>query len=220
MAEVAFSTLDVEEENAIEVFYNIETAKIDYFHIDVMDGEFVEKNNVLQMRDYALKINSISMTPLDVHLMVKKPMEHIDSFIDNGASRITFHIETCDNNEEALKVVNYLKENGVKVGIAINPDTDVERVYELLPNIHEVLVMSVVPGKGGQAYLESTNEKIKKLKKYCDENNIDIDIEVDGGINEKTGLEAVQAGANILVSGNYVLNSDDYKDAINNLKNI
>ena len=80
--------------------------------------------------------------------------------------------------------------------------------------------MSVVPGKGGQAYLESTNEKIKKLKKYCDENNIDIDIEVDGGINEKTGLEAVQAGANILVSGNYVLNSDDYKDAINNLKNI
>lgn len=220
MAEVAFSTLDVEEENAIEVFYNIETAKIDYFHIDVMDGEFVEKNNVLQMRDYALKINSISMTPLDVHLMVKKPMEHIDSFIDNGASRITFHIETCDNNEEALKVVNYLKENGVKVGIAINPDTEIERVYELLHNIHEVLVMSVVPGKGGQAYLESTNEKIKKLKKYCDENNIDIDIEVDGGINEKTGLEAVQAGANILVSGNYVLNSDDYKDAINNLKNI
>ena len=220
MAEVAFSTLDVEEENAIEVFYNIEIAKIDYFHIDVMDGEFVEKNNVLQMRDYALKINSISMTPLDVHLMVKKPMEHIDSFIDNGASRITFHIETCDNNEEALKVVNYLKENGVKVGIAINPDTEIERVYELLHNIHEVLVMSVVPGKGGQAYLESTNEKIKKLKKYCDENNIDIDIEVDGGINEKTGLEAVQAGANILVSGNYVLNSDDYKDAINNLKNI
>ena len=220
MAEVAFSTLDVEEENAIEVFYNIETAKIDYFHIDVMDGEFVEKNNVLQMRDYALKINSISMTPLDVHLMVKKPMEHIDSFIDNGASRITFHIETCDNNEEALKVVNYLKENGVKVGIAINPDTEIERVYELLHNIHEVLVMSVVPGKGGQAYLESTNEKIKKLKKYCDENNIDIDIEVDGGINDKTGLEAVQAGANILVSGNYVLNSDDYKDAINNLKNI
>ena len=220
MAEVSISVLDVEEENAINVFYNIETAKINYFHIDVMDGEFVEKENVLKMRDYALKIHSISMTPLDVHLMVSRPMEHIDDFIDNGAERISFHVEVCKDSKEALSIIKYLKDNDVKACIALNPDTDIARVYEYLPYVHMVLIMSVVPGKGGQTYIKESTEKIRKLRKYCDENNLDIDIEVDGGINNDTGREAFEAGANILVSGNYVLKADDYKEAINSLKKI
>lgn len=220
MAEVSVSVLDVEEENAINVFYNIETAKIDYFHIDVMDGDFVEHENVLKMRDYALKIHSISMTPIDVHLMVSKPMEHIDEFIDNGADRISFHIEACKDSDEVLSIIRYLIDSGVKVGIAVNPNTDIEKVYEFLPYIHMVLVMSVVPGKGGQEFIPESAEKIKKLKEYCDENDYDVDIEVDGGINDVTGKVAADSGANILVSGNFVLNNDDYKEAINYLRNI
>ena len=218
--EVAVSLLDVDEETALDVFYNVETAGIDYFHVDVMDGEFVEKNNVLTMRDYALKIHTISMTPMEVHLMVSKPMEHVDYFIDNGADRIIFHIEACKNKDEVSSTIKYLIDNCIKIGIAINPDTDIESIYEFLPYIHLVLVMSVVPGKGGQVYINSSTEKIKKLKKHCDENSLDIDIEVDGGINDITGKEANLAGANILVSGNYILKSEDYKKAVNNLKNI
>ena len=126
MAEVSVSVLDVEEENAINVFYNIETAKIDYFHIDVMDGEFVKKDNVLQMRDYALKITSVSMTPIDVHLMVNNPKEHLDYFIDLGVNRITFHYEECSNKDEIISIAKYLNENRVRVGIAVNPDTKIE----------------------------------------------------------------------------------------------
>lgn len=220
MAEVSVSVLDVEEENAINVFYNIETAKIDYFHIDVMDGEFVKKDNVLQMRDYTLKIKSISMTPIDVHLMVNNPKEHLDYFIDQGVNRISFHIEACSNKDEIISLAKYLNENGVRVGIAVNPDTEIEAIYDVLPYIHMVLVMSVVPGNGGQKFIPNTVEKLAKLKKYCDEQDFEIDIEVDGGINDETGEHAVDAGANILVSGNYVLTADDYKEAINKLKKI
>ena len=102
MAEVAVSVLDIDEEDAVDYFYNIETAKIDYFHIDVMDGDFVEKNTVLKMRDYTLKIHNITMTPIDVHLMVENPKEHFDYFIDQGADRITFHIEACKDKDEVL----------------------------------------------------------------------------------------------------------------------
>ena len=220
MAEVSVTVLDVEEENALNVFYNIETAKIDYFHIDVIDGEFAENENVLKMRDYTLKIHSISMTPIEVHLMVKRPMEHIDDFIDLGADRIMFHIETCKDNNEALDIIKYIISNGIKAGITINPDTEVEKIYELLPFVHMVLVMSVIPGKGGQKFIESTLSKISKLKQYCYENDLDIDIEVDGGINDITGKKAVDSGANILVSGSYILNAIDYKEAINKLKEI
>lgn len=220
MAEVSVSVLDVEEENAINVFYNIETAKIDYFHIDVMDGEFVKKDNVLQMRDYALKITSVSMTPIDVHLMVKNPREHFDYFVDLGVNRITFHVEACSNKDEIISLAKYLNENRIKVGIAVNPDTDIKEIFDVLPYVHMVLVMSVVPGKGGQNFIPDTLDKVEILRKYCEEQELDIDIEIDGGINDETGKEAVEAGANILVSGNYVLNADDYKEAINKLKNL
>ena len=220
MTEVALSLLDVAEEDSLNVFYNIETARIDYFHIDVMDGEFVEGENVLKMRDYALKIHSISRTPMDVHLMVQRPIEHIDDFCDFGADRIIFHIETCVDNEQTYNIIRYIINKGKKVGIAINLTTDIEEVYEFLPFIHVILVMSVKSGKGGQLFDPIAFDKIKKIKKYCYENDLDIDIEVDGGINEITGKEAIESGANILVSGSYILNADDYKEAINNLKEL
>ena len=110
-----------------EQIIEIDKAGAEYIHIDVMDGEFVEKNNVLQMRDYTLKIKNISMTPIDVHLMVKNPREHIDYFINQGVDRITFHYEVCKDNNEILSLVKEIIENGIKVGIAINPDTPVKK---------------------------------------------------------------------------------------------
>lgn len=218
MAEVSISTLDVKEENAVNTFYNVETAKIDYFHIDAMDGKFVEKNNLEQMKDYALKIHTICMTPLDVHLMVENPREVIDDFLDQEPDRITFHLEVCRDKDDALSIIRYLIENGVKVGIAVSPDTDIEKLYEYLPYVHMVLIMTVIPGKGGQALIPETLEKVRKLKEYCDKNDLDIDIEVDGGINDVTGKEAVNAGANILVAGSYIWKAENYKDAVSKLK--
>ena len=143
MPEIAVSVLDVDKEDSVKTFYNIETAKPDYFHIDVADGRFVEKNNLLQMKDYTMEIHTISMTPIDVHLMVEKPMDMVDYFIEQGADRITFHYEACRDSKEILKNIKYLVENGVKVGIAVSPSTDIKNIYEFLPYIHMVLIMSV-----------------------------------------------------------------------------
>ena len=218
MPEIAVSVLDVDKEDSVKTFYNIETAKTDYFHIDVADGRFVEKNNLLQMKDYTMEIHTISMTPIDVHLMVEKPMDMVDYFIEQGADRITFHYEACRDSKEILKNIRYLVENGVKVGIAISPSTDIRSIYEFLPYIHMVLIMSVEPGKGGQKFILETINKIKNLKKYCEENDIDIDIEIDGGINDTSAKECIKAGASILVAGVYVVKSDDYIKSIKLLK--
>lgn len=220
MAEISISTLDIDEENAVSTFYNVETAKINYFHIDAMDGKFVKNNNLRKMKDYALKLHTITMTPLDVHLMVENPKEIIDEFLEQEPDRITFHYEACKDNNEVMSIIKYLIENGTKVGIAVSPDTEIEKIYEFLPYIHMVLVMTVVPGVGGQSLIPSTIDKIKTLRKYCDENDLDIDIEVDGGINDVTAKDVIDAGANILVVGSYVWNSEDYIEAIKKLKKI
>lgn len=220
MAEVSISILDVKEDDSIKTFYNLETAKPDYFHIDVMDGKFVKENNLEKMRDYTLKIHSMTMTPLDVHLMVEDPKNEFDYFIDQGADKITFHYEVYKSNDEILNDIKYLIQNHVKVGIAINPDTDIEKVYEILPYVHSVLIMTVFPGKGGQDIIEATIEKIRSLKNYCLENDLDLDIEADGGINDKNADKVVKAGANIIVSGSYILKSKEYISAVKFLKNI
>ena len=220
MIEISTSVLDVDEEKAVKTFYNIETAKTDYFHIDVMDGKFVENNTLEKMKDFTLKLNTMTMTPIDVHLMVENPLELVDYFIENNADRITFHIEACNGSEEVFKILKYLQENRVKSGIAVSPDTPIEKIYEFLPYVHMILVMSVVPGKGGQKFIENTLEKIKTLKQYCDENDFDIDIEVDGGINDMTAKAVIEAGATILVPGRYIISSDNYHEALEKLRNL
>lgn len=218
MPDISISTLDIPEENAVDYFYNLETAKPDYFHVDVMDGEFVALENVKKQEDFALKINTITMTPYEVHLMTTNPRYFLDYFIDNGADRIIFHAESCKNKDDCLDIIKYLIENGVKVGVAINPDTSFEKLYEVLPYIHMVLVMTVVPGAGGQSFKSELLDKIRDLREYLNKNDLDIDIEVDGGINKETSKQSVEAGANVLVSGSYVLKSEDFKNAIQDLK--
>lgn len=144
--EISTSLLNVKEENPAQLFYDLESAKTDYFHIDVMDGEFVENDTMERMKKYADTLKNISSTPLDVHLMVKDIKKHIDMFAPNNPNIISFHIEATDN---VMEIINYIKNENCKVGIVINPETNIEEVYEYLPYIHLVLVMSVHPRKRG-----------------------------------------------------------------------
>lgn len=224
MVEVSTSILSMKEKEESKTIMGLEIAKTDYFHIDVMDGKFVSKNTYEKMIEYSSYIKRISNLPLDVHLMVEDVRNAIDDFLSFEPNIITFHLEAIKNEdkgkkkEEILDIIRYIKENNCKVGIAIKPDTKIEDVYEFLPYIHMCLIMTVEPGKGGQELIEETIDKINTLKKYIDENNIEIDIEVDGGINLATADKVKEAGANILVSGTAILMAKDYKVIIDELK--
>ena len=218
MTEISASILTVDKENAVRTFYNLEVAKIDYFHIDVMDGKFVEKNTSEIMKDYALTISHISNLGLDVHLMVKDVEKYVDEYLMLEPKILTFHIEAIQDEERINNIIEEIKNNGTKVGIAISPETDIEQIKKYLNEIHMVLVMTVVPGKGGQKLIPETLDKLRELKKYLDENNIDIDLQVDGGINEETSKDAIEAGANILVAGNYLISADNMFEAVKKIK--
>ena len=218
MVEVSTSLLNVEKENALATIYNLEVAKTDYFHIDVMDGKFVEKDTTELMHEYCNNIKQISNLPLDVHLMVEDIKAYSDSFIPYNPNIITFHLEACKDKKQVLEFIKYIKENNIKVGISIKPNTKVEEILEYLPLIHLVLVMTVEPGLGGQKLIPETIDKVKELKRYIDKENIDIDIEVDGGINLENKELLKEAGANIIVAGSAIINSEDYKEVIKNIK--
>lgn len=216
--EISTSILNVKKENCIQTFYNLETAGTDYFHIDVMDGEFVENNTIELMTEYAEYLNSITRVPLDVHLMVKDAMSFIKSFIIFEPRVITVHYESAKNKEELMKWINYIKENNSKVGISIKPNTNIEEIYDILPFIHTVLVMTVEPGKGGQKLIPETIEKIRSLRSYINNNNLEVDIEADGGINLDNIEEIKEAGVDIAVAGTCIIDSDNFKETINMLK--
>ena len=218
MVEVSTSILSVKKGEESATFFELEAAKTDYFHIDVMDGNFVEKNTYAKMLGYAEYIKRISNLPQDVHLMVKDVRTAVDDFLAVEPNIITFHYEACKDREEVHKMIKYIKDNHCKVGLAIKPNTKVEEIYEFLSYIHTCLIMTVEPGKGGQKLIESTVEKVRELKKYITEKNIEIDIEVDGGINLRTAPEVKDAGANILVSGSAILMANNYKTIIDELK--
>lgn len=219
MFQVSTSLLNAKEGQEIDTILNLEKARTDYFHVDVMDGKFVEKNNYKKMLDISSYIKRLSNLPIDLHLMVKNIKEAINDFIDYEPNIITFHLEACKNQEEVFEIIKIIKENHAKVGISIKPNTKIEEIYKFLPYIHLVLIMTVEPGKGGQTFMEDMVSKISTLKEYVNKNDIEIDIEVDGGINLATCDKVKKAGANILVSGVAILMAKNYKDIIDELKN-
>lgn len=215
--EIATSLLNVKEEESVHTFYRLETAHTDYFHIDVMDGKFVKNNTVEKMKIYSDNLKNITNSPLDVHLMTLNVKEYVDIFSPNEPNCITFHIEATKDKEEVINLINYIKQYS-KVGIAIRPNTPVENIYEYLPLIHSVMVMTVEPGEGGQSLIPETIEKIKKIREYIDSNNLDTEIEVDGGVNLDNIKMLKDAGADIAVAGTCIINSKDYRYTINKLK--
>lgn len=218
MVEVSTSILGTKKGEESKTFFALEIAKTDYFHIDVMDGKFVQNNTQEKMFEYASYIKRISNLPLDIHLMVENVKEVADEFLAVEPNIITFHYEACKDKKEVFDNIKYIKENNCKVGLAIKPDTKIEEILEFLPYIHMCLVMTVEPGKGGQKLIEHTLDKIKELKEYIEKNDIDIDIEADGGINLATVESVKEAGANVLVSGSAILMAKDYKVIIDELK--
>ena len=216
--EVSTSILSVKKDNCIQTFYNLETAGTDYFHIDVMDGRFVENNTVDLMTEYSEYLNSITNIPLDVHLMVEDVMSYIKSFLSFEPINITVHYEAAKNEKELLEWLSFIKENNCKAGISVKPNTPIKEIYGILPYVHTVLVMTVEPGKGGQELIPSTIERIKTLKEYIDTQGLEIDIEADGGINLDNVQSLKEAGCDIIVAGTSIISSNDFKETISKLK--
>lgn len=190
----------------------LDKMNIDYFHIDIMDGIFVE-NTTWKYKEVS-KILKNTKTKKDVHLMVKEPKKYIDEYIKIRPEIITFHYEATN---EHLELINYIKENNIKAGISIKPDTKVEEIKNLLEYVDLVLVMSVEPGKGGQKYIENSTNKINELYKLREENSYNYLIEVDGGINNET--KEFAKNADILVVGSYITNNN-YEEKINEMKGL
>ena len=219
MVEVSASILNMDNENAIKNLYELETALIDYFHIDVMDGKFVKDNTTEKMIEYSEYISSISSLPLDIHLMVEDVEQYIKRFSVFEPNLITFHIEARKNKEEIFELIKLVKESNSRVGLAIKPNTRIEEIYNYLPYIHSVLIMTVEPGLGGQELIPETIEKISRMKKYLEQEKLEVDIQADGGINLQNIDLLKQAGVSNVVVGNALMKTKDKKDMINKLKN-
>lgn len=218
MVEVSTSILSLKQGEEAKTFLNLEVSKTDYIHIDVMDGKFVQKDTYNKMRKNAEYIRRLTNLPLDIHLMVEDVETAINVFEVVEPNIITFHIESCKNEEEVMKNINRIKKSHARVGISVKPNTPVEEIYKYLPYIHMVLIMTVEPGKGGQTLISDMIQKIEKLKKHIEDKKLEIDIEVDGGINLVTAPKVKEVGANILVAGVAILEAIDYKVIIDELK--
>lgn len=194
----------------VDIVKKLDNTKADYIHIDIMDGKFVE-NKTWTVSEIK-KITSCSKLPLDVHLMVENPSKYIEEFALLNTNYIAFNYEAVKDID---KMINEIKKYGLKVGIAINPETSEEVVFPYLSRIDEVLIMSVHPGKSGQSFIESTLDKIERLKNEILRQNVKTIISVDGGINDETGNLCVQKGVDTLVSASYI-----HKDIVNNINTL
>ena len=195
----------------------LEEAGADMIHVDVMDGHFVPN---LTMGPPVIKaLRKYTKLPFDVHLMISPVHKYIKDYADAGADIITIHPETTDNLEDSIQ---HIKKLNKKIGISLNPETQIEVVKNFLEKIDLVLIMSVHPGFGGQKFIPKVLDKIKELKKIKDQQNLNFDIEVDGGINFDNNKLVIKAGANILVSGTTVFknNNGNIKKNIDTLKAI
>lgn len=184
---------------------------ISYLHIDVMDGKMVDHIQFQDM-DEIKSINNLSHFKLQIHLMVEDVSSYLDQFMGLNIESITFHLET---KQDILENIRKIHGMGYRCGIAICPDTNIQDIYPYLDKIDMILLMSVIPGRGGQSFILDTKDKITMLRNYISKNHLPVLIEVDGGINDKT-ISLVK-DADIAVVGSYIIKSDDYLERVNSL---
>lgn len=191
----------------------LEDNNIDMLHFDVMDGIFV--NNITFGLPVLQQVRKVTDITLDVHLMIADPIRYVKRFAESGADIICIHIESDSDTLETIKAI---KECGVKAALAIKPATPAESVFEYLPYLDMVLVMTVEPGFGGQSFIPETVDKVRAIRHKINELGLDVDVEVDGGINGTTSSTVREAGANVLVSGSYLFAADNMAQAAKSLK--
>ena len=180
-----------------------EHAGADYVHVDIMDGHFVP--NITMGPLVVSAVRRATSLPLDVHMMIASPERYIEEFVDAGADIITVHVEACTHLH---RVVHQIRESGAKAGAALNPATPPSAVEEVLADLDQVLVMTVNPGFGGQAFIHDVVDKIRRVRARLDARGLPVDLEVDGGISAATARTAVDAGARVLVAGSAIYNDN------------
>ncbi|OSB10837.1 ribulose-phosphate 3-epimerase [Paraclostridium bifermentans] len=209
MIKMAPSILSADFARLLEDVKKVERAGCEYLHIDVMDGHFVPNITLGPAIVKSLR-KDVNMV-FDAHLMIENPDNYIKDFVDAGCDMIVVHEEACTHLH---RTIQNIKSFNVKAGVALNPATPIENIKYILNDVDMVLIMTVNPGFGGQSFIGTMIDKIKELKSLIDEKGLDVDIQVDGGIKPSNVSEVVKAGANVIVAGSAIFNSDDIEDTV------
>lgn len=213
MIKIAPSILSADFSKLGDEVKEVASAGADYIHIDVMDGHFVP--NITMGPLVVEAVRKVTSLPLDVHLMISQPDKYIADFVHAGADIITIHVEA---DPHIHRTIHEIKRLGAKAGVVLNPGTPLSAITSILKDVDMVLIMTVNPGFGGQSFIHETLNKIKELRTIIEKESLQIDIEVDGGINDETIALVTKAGANVIVAGSHIFESNDRKQSIESLK--
>lgn len=213
MVKIAPSILSADFSNLLKDINVVENAGVDMIHIDVMDGHFVPN---ITIGPLVLKsLREKTSLPFDVHLMIEYPDKYIGDFAQAGADIITVHVEACTHLH---RTIQNIKAHGAKAGVSLNPATPLSSIEEIIDEVDMILIMSVNPGFGGQVFIDSMLDKIKRLKNMILEKGLDIDIEVDGGIKINNIDKVVEAGGNVIVAGSAIFKSNNIIESVNKFR--
>ncbi len=213
MIKIAPSILAADFSQLGEEVQDVERGGADYIHIDVMDGHFVPNITIGPLIVESLR--PVTNLPLDVHLMIENPELYIEDFVKAGANIISVHVEAC---RHLHRTIQQIKSLGAQAGVVLNPATPIGTIEHILAEVDLVLLMTVNPGFGGQTFISSVVPKIEQLSSLIKEQQLQVDIEVDGGVNRETAQSCIEAGANVLVAGSAIFNEANRKQAIEQIR--